>query len=551
MRQRSQVLFREFIDRADELVRPQEHMEGLLAAVVSLTEDLSLEAVLDHVVHSACELVGARYGALGVIGEGQLLSHFITVGIDEEGTRIIGELPTGHGVLGQLITEPKPLGLHDLGELITAAGFPANHPPVKTFLGVPIRLRTTVGNLYLTGKNDGQDFTAEDEALTVALAAAAGVAIQNARLFEESNRRRLWLEAGMEVTDALIGQTHPHETDSLDLVAERALRASDSVLALIAGPAGDGIVKSWTSVGAQSLPAGYRLPVSPVLTEVLETGLSQTVPDAAQLFDPEWGIKLGPVLVTALGHKGNRNGVLILARAAGGPGYGDVDLELSAVYGSRIGLALDLLEANRLREEHMLFSDRDRIARDLHDLVIQRLFAAGLSMQSLRRYTEDPVAHERIASVTGELDDTIRQLRDTVYSLQARGSAQELLSSRLLRTVQKAAWQAGFNPDMELTGPIDETVTEDVAMQLVPVLTESVSNAVRHSGADSISIRVTAHRDSVVLMVRDNGCGFENPGRMGGLDNMRQRAARVGGRCVISSSPGQGTFVTWTAPVAT
>lgn len=177
IKQRTRNLLREFVERADDLVRAQEHVEGLLGAVVSLSENLSLEAVLDRVVQSACELVGAQYGALGVIGDDQQLST-ITVGIDEVGARLIGDLPTGYGLLGQLIHEPKPLRLNNLGEHASAAGFPPGLPPMRTFLGVPVRVRDEVfGILALTEKIEGREFTAEDEDLAVALASAAGVAI--------------------------------------------------------------------------------------------------------------------------------------------------------------------------------------------------------------------------------------------------------------------------------------------------------------------------------------------------------------------------------------
>jgi two-component system sensor histidine kinase DevS len=551
IRRRTRELLREFVERADELVRTQEHVEGLLGAVVSLTEDLSLEAVLDRVVRSACELVGARYGGLGVIGEDQQLSHFITVGIDEEGSRLIGDLPTGHGVLGHLIREPKPLRLHDLGEHPIAVGFPPEHPPMKTFLGVPVRVRDEVfGNLYLTEKMDGQDFTAEDEDLAVALASAAGVAIQNARLFEDSTSRQRWLEAGMEVSDRLKAEPRS-DPENLDIIAERALYASASALALIASIAGDGGLRCRTSMGVQSVPRGQEFAVGAVLAEVLETGESKAVADPHQVFDPASAEKLGPVLVAALGNnsEGNRDSVLILARSAGGPRYTDVDVESSTVFASRIGLTLDLLKANQLREEHALFIDRERIARDLHDLVIQRLFAAGLRIQGLRRHTTDPLSSERIDSVTAELDECIRQLRDTIYSLQPRGAEHELLSGRVLRVVQEAASAAGFLPSVQLTGPVDEVVGDEVAEHLLPVLSESVSNAVRHSGSEDIHILLAAQENEVVLTVRDNGRGFADPERISGLDNMSSRASRLGGTCVIDSSPGRGTTVTWMAPL--
>jgi len=549
IKQRTRTLLREFVERADELVRAQEHVEGLLSAVVSLTENLSLEAVLDRVVQSACELVGARYGALGIIGDAQEI-RFITVGIDEETARLIGDAPAGRGVLGQLVKEPKPLRLTDLGEHPAAVGFPPNHPPMRTFLGVPVRVRDEIfGNLYLTEKIDGPEFTAEDEDLAVALASAAGVAIQNARLYEDSNSRQRWLEAGMDVSDRLKAQPRS-ETENLDMIAERALHASASALAVVASVAGDGSLRCRTSVGVQSIPAGQELPKGHVLAQVLSTGQSQALMDPMHVFEAGSAEKLGPVLVAALASDsdGRRESVLILARPAGATRYSDVDLEQSCVFASRVGLTLDLLKANRLREEHALFIDRERIARDLHDLVIQRLFAAGLSLQGLRRYTSDPEAHERrIGGVTAELDDCIGQLRDTIYALQSRETEKELLSGRVLRAVQEAASAAGFLPRVHLSGPVDDVVDE-VAEQLLPVLHESVSNAVRHSGSEDIQVLLAASDGQIVLTVQDHGCGFTSPERISGLDNMKNRATSVGGTCSIDSTPGKGTKITWAAP---
>jgi signal transduction histidine kinase len=549
LKRRLDDLLREFVARADELLHTQNQMNGLLSAVVSLAEDLTLDAVLDRVVRSACQLVGARYGALGVIGEDQKLSHFITVGIDEEGIRSIGDLPTGHGVLGHLIREPKPLRLHDLGQHPMTSGFPPNHPAMKTFLGVPVRVRDAVfGNLYLTEKGGGLDFTAEDEDLAVALAAAAGVAIENARLFDDSRRRQRWLEEGMELSTALISAQRT-DGENLDLVAEAALKVSDSALAVIAVPAEDGILRCRTALGVQGLHAGQELPVSDIAKAVMETGVSRALNrNPEQVFGPDMTEKLGPVLVSPLGHKGTANGVLVLARQPASPGYTRLDVESSALFGSRIGLALDLVRATRAREEQLLFTDRDRIARDLHDLVIQRLFAAGLSIQSLRRYASDPVAHERIAAVTGELDDTIRELRDTIYSLRTTEAREEPLTARLLHIVQEGSRDAHFRPTVSFTGPVDDAVPNDVAGHLLPVLREGLSNALRHSGADEIQITVAAAEGRVELTIADNGRGFAEPQRASGLSNMRDRAAALGGSCTIDGASGTGTRLIWTAP---
>ncbi|WP_159830343.1 GAF domain-containing sensor histidine kinase [Arthrobacter sp. 9AX] len=548
MKQRAEDLLRDFVARADELLQTQDRMNGLLSAVVALAEDLSLEAVLDRLVQSACELVGARYGAMGVIGEDQQLSHFITVGIDDEGIRSIGDLPTGHGVLGLLIREPHPLRLHDLGQHPIASGFPRNHPPMNTFLGVPVRVRDEVfGNLYLTEKKGGQDFTPEDEDLAMALAAAAGVAIQNARLFEDSKRRQKWLEAGMELSSRLIMTPQPGDADNLELVAETALRVSGAALAVIAVPAGDGVWRSRSSLGVQGLPAGQEIAASGVVADVIETGESRVVRDPGQVFGNEVAEKLGSVLLCSMGHSHSENGVLLLARAQGAAGYNQSEVESSSLFASRIGLALDLARVHALREQNLLFTDRERIARDLHDLVIQRLFAAGLSIQSLRRYTLDPVAHERIAAVTSELDDTIKKLRDTIYSLRTGEEDREPLTTRVLQVVQHNSRNYAVEPTLAFAGPVDDAVPENVAGHLLSVLSEGLSNASRHSGAKEIRVTLSVAENQVELVIQDNGSGFEEPVRVSGLANMRHRAELLGGGFTIQSDLGEGTRIRWSA----
>ncbi|MHC6230752.1 GAF domain-containing sensor histidine kinase [Arthrobacter sp. MMS24-T111] len=547
MRDQMEDLLRDFTARGDELLDTRERINGLLAAVIAVAEDLSLEAVLDRLVRSACALVGAGYGALGVIGEDRRLSHFITVGIDEAGIRSIGNLPTGHGVLGLLIREPKPLRLHDLGQHPIASGFPPNHPPMRTFLGVPVRVRDEVfGNLYLTEKQGGVDFTQEDEDLAVALAAAAGVAIQNARLFEDSSRRQKWLEVGMELSSRLIMEPHAGDAESLDIVAGTALKVSGASVAVIGVPSSDGVLRCRSCLGVQGIKAGQELVVSSAVTGVFASGESFVAAEPRQVFEHPVAEKLGPVLVCQLGHGNSGNGVLVLARAHGAAAFTQADAESSSIFGSRIGLALDLARVSALREQDLLLTDRERIARDLHDLVIQRLFAAGLSIQSLRRFTTDPVAHERIAAVTKELDDTIRKLRDTIYSLRTADVEREPLTGRILRVVRESSRSYGLIPKVSLDGPVD-SVREDVAAQLLPVLSEALSNALRHSGAEEIQVSLTVTDDDVQLCIDDNGHGFREPATESGLANMRYRAGLIGGRCDINSIPGEGTSVKWVA----
>lgn len=550
---RIEDLLREFVSRADELVHTQERMQGLLSAVVSLAEDLSLEAVLDRVVTSACQLVGARYGALGVIGSDQALSHFITVGIEDDVARRIGELPTGHGVLGLLIREPKPLRLRDLSKHPEAYGFPPNHPPMVSFLGVPVRVRDRIfGNLYLTEKNGGGDFTAEDEDLAIALAAAAGVAIENARLFDGARRRQQWLEACMDVSGEMMATAMEDLGRGLALIAERALKESESELAIVAFPSGsEDSMRCDAAAGrsAFSVEGRFFERTSPVASRVLQSGEPEVITDPSELLGPGLPNGTGTALLAALGPQGDNQGLLVLIRRSGTGTFPPSDVEMSAVYGSHVALALELARAHRLREQHIVFTDRERIARDLHDVVIQRLFAAGLSMQSLRRFTNDATALDRIGAVTGELDETIRELRDTIYSLRGSSGGKELLSNQILRAVQNGATSVAFTPRLRLAGAIDSLISPEFGEHVLAVISEGLSNAIRHAEASMIEIAVAAESGQLAVIITDNGRGFGSPTRRSGLANMERRAGLLGGGLEVQSSPGAGTKLTWAVPL--
>lgn len=553
---RIEDLLRDFLARAGELLDAQEQMRGLLEAVVAVAEDLSLEAVLDRVVNSACRLLHARYGALGVIGENKSLSHFVTVGIDEELAPRIGPLPTGHGVLGLLINEPAPLRLHDLREHPKSYGFPENHPPMKSFLGVPVRVRDVVfGNLYLTEKEGGGDFTPEDEDLAVALAAAAGVAIENARLYEDARRRASWLEACMEVTGRMLGDDRMAEPDkvALGLIADKALRESGSQLSLIMVP--DGGVASYTVAGAAGTDgakfAGSVLSIdSADIKAVAETGTPACVDQARDILGPIDGLSMGKLLAIDLSAQGAHHGLLFLVRAPGTGPFAKTDVEMGAVFGSHVALALELDRIHRLREQLVVFTDRDRIARDLHDVVIQRLFAAGLSIQSLRRFTTGEPALSRIEAVTAELDETIRDLRNTIYSLRASSGEQgELLSSRILQAIRNATRSLPFAPHLTLNGAVDSVLDDGTVTNALAVISEGLSNAVRHSEAHAIRVSVSAEDGMMTLIIEDDGKGFRDPVHGNGLVNMEQRALELGGSFEVTGTPGKGTTLVWKVPI--
>jgi len=549
---RIEDLLKDFVSRAGELLQFQERMGGLLEAVVAVAEDLSLDAVLERVVQSACQLLHARYGALGVIGDDRALSHFITVGIDGELAQRIGPLPTGHGVLGLLISDPRPLRLHDLRRHPEAYGFPKHHPPMQSFLGVPVRVRDVVfGNLYLTEKEGGGDFTVEDEELAVALAAAAGVAIENARLYDDARRRAQWLEACMDVSGLMLGSDPSSSSNGLDPIAGRALRESGSRLALIVAPSTDGV--GYVVAGADGedaeLFSGLPLPLdSEALNGVLGGGEPLLVDNAADVLGILEGTSTGALLAVALSTQGAHHGLLLLVRDTGAGAYSRTDVEMGAVFGSHVALALELARVHRLREELLVFTDRDRIARDLHDLVIQRLFAAGLSVQSLNRFTNEDLALERIRAITGELDEAIRSLRDTIYSLRTGNGEAELLSGRLRRVTRSAAKTMAFTPGLNLQGPVDSVLPEK-ADHVVAVVSEGLSNAIRHSGADTIEVSVSALKGRMTVLVKDNGHGLRDSPKRNGLNNMEERARMLEGTCRITSAPDAGTSLEWSVPL--
>ncbi|BCT74802.1 histidine kinase [Sinomonas cyclohexanicum] len=549
---RVEDVLREFVSRAHELLETQERMRGLLAAVVSIAEELTLEAVLDRVVTAAQELVGARYAALGVLGPDRTdLSHFLTVGMDEETVKKIGPYPTGHGVLGLLIREPRPIRLHDLSTHPDSYGFPGEHPPMKTFLGVPVRVRDEVfGNLYLTEKADGADFTAEDEELVVALAAAAGVAIENARLFADTARRQEWREASMELAGELLG-LEDLSTGSTR-IAERTLSLSGSAFVAIAreGTAGRG--HEWRTAvgpGAEAFGDLARAGALVVAGKVAVSG-ETLVLSGPEVFGP--GTPMAHVLVVPCGRPGQDLGAVIMARPEGRHEYSAVDIEMAPVFCSYASLALQVARQHRQREELLVFTDRDRIARDLHDVVIQRLFAAGLSLQGLRRFVAQGAdgerAAEKIDSITGDLDETIAALRTTIYSLnEARNG--DSLSARLVRVVQEGMEELPTTPRVELLGPIDTAVSVALADQALAVLTEGVSNVARHANADSLWVTARVADGEFEIVVADDGRGVGDTTRRSGLKNVQERAAALGGSFELGPAEDGGTRLRWAVPL--
>ncbi|MGW5171667.1 GAF domain-containing protein [Streptomyces nodosus] len=545
--------------RIDSARGTQDRVHSLLEAVLSVGRELDLPQVLRSIVEAAVVLVDAEYGALGVIGDDRMLAQFLTVGIDDEERGRIGALPSGHGILGELIRHPEPLRLTELSEHPASYGFPAHHPPMHSFLGVPIRVRDRVfGNLYLTEKRGADEFDPEDEAVLSTLAVAAGVAIENARLYEETRLRERWLRASSQVTSALLSGAPSPEV--LELIVEQARGIVSADVGMIAERvSGEEALRPLFAVGLEAeRRSGLVMSGQDGFVEaVLSAAEPLTSPDIRQdpRIEPDsvlWA-GLGPVVGVPLVASGKSIGALVLGRTAGRTPFTETDAGPLLGFAGQAALALELAERRRDAEQIALLQDRDRIARDLHDLAIQRLFAAGMTLQSTQRFVDHPEASERLMRTVDDLDETIKIIRSTIFGLRTHGGgAKERagLRRRVSEAVDAAAPTLGFAPALRIEGLVDTDVPGEVADHAIAVLGEALSNAARHSGARSVDVHLRFAEGELTLTVTDDGGGVPGNAARSGLRNLEERAASLGGTLTLGERPeGGGTRLVWRVPV--
>ncbi|MFR9676921.1 GAF domain-containing protein [Streptomyces sp. TR06-5] len=551
-------LLEELQVRIDAMRSTRDRIHTLLEAVLSVGSGLDLPQALRRIVEAATVLVDAEYGALGVIGEDGTLAEFIPVGVSPEQIDAIGPLPTGHGLLGELIRHPEPLRLADIARHPSSSGFPSHHPPMHSFLGVPIKIRNEVfGNLYLTQKRDGREFDAEDEALLSTLAVAAGVAIDNARLYEQARSRQRWLEANAEITESLLsGSDEPAVLDLVVQHARRILSADMGALALPDPETGDLRVVLATGTGAEH----HRDLVLPrrgtFVGAAADAGKPITSNDIAHdprvtAGPPRWK-GLGPAVATPMVTEDGVRGVLLLARTDPMAVFTDVETAPLLAYGGQAALAMELADRRRDAEQVALLEDRDRIARDLHDLAVQRLFATGISVQSAMRFVDHPEARERLLRAVDDLDETTRIIRSTIFGLRqhAEQAGRRSLRVRLMSVVEEAAQTLGFTPAVRMDGLVDTDVPRAVAEDLEAVLREALSNVARHAEAKAAEVELTVGDGRAGLVVRDDGIGIgRDAGPRSGLRNLQERAARLGGHCEIRPNGERGTHLEWSVPL--
>ena len=545
-------LLSEVQDRLSELVNTRDRMHGLLDAVMAVGAGLELDSTLQRIVQAAVDLVDASYGALGVLGSHEGLQEFVYVGITPEERALMGHLPEGRGLLGLLIKHPTLIRVADLGSHPASVGFPANHPPMSSFLGAPVRVRDEVfGNLYLTEKRGGGEFTAEDEVVLQALAAAAGVAIENARLFEQGRWRQRWLEASSEIRAELLAGASGVE--ALELVAQRALELveADCVLVVLADDAG---LRVGTGTGERGR-ALIGLPIHPdtaVVREVLTEGAAEIVPDMLAMLgdilgeDAGW---YGPALVVPLRSTEGVSGMLVAAREKGSAQFDPNLVPVLVSFADQAGLALAAAEAQRDRRLLDVLADRDRIAHDLHDHVIQRLYASGMTLQGTLNRITSPDLRSRISRVVEQLDETVREIRTTIFDLHTTGDGNPTsLRRRLMDTITEIAADSGITPTVRMSGPVDTLVPPSIGEHAEAVVREAVSNAVRHASPSSIVVTVEAGHD-LVIDVADNGSGLPEHFARSGLANLERRAEACGGSFAVGPGRAGGTRLTWQAPL--
>jgi signal transduction histidine kinase len=541
----------------DELLAARDQMEQLLRVIVEISSDLDLDATLRRIVHAARDLTSAPYGALAVRDPGGTLISFLHEGIDADRVRQIGPLPVGKGILSVSLLDTPALRLDDLTQHPAAVGFPEQHPAMRAFLGVPITIRGTVfGSLYLTHDDPARVFSESDEVAARALAFAAAVAIDNAQVFERERASVKWLDASREITTALLSNVEPSRLP-LQLIAERACALTEAEQAIVLVPVDadlpideiDTLVVS-AAVGLNAAEVlGQRVPVDgstsgsvfrsgmPLITEALTYPI-QAFTDVGQR----------PAIVMPLRTHDEVAGVIAVARGADQPPFDSSYLDLVSDFATHAAIALMLASGREHARQLTIVAERERIAHDLHDHVIQRIFAAGMDLQGTVARVRSPEISDRLNRTLDDLQTIIEEIRTTIFQLRSPLGTDGDFRNRIQRVVADLTENRDIATTLRMHGPMT-AVGGELAEHAEAVTAEAVSNAVRHSGAARLSIEVRVD-DMLTVDISDNGCGISvDNSRHSGLANMSYRAVQVGGSCELSRPSEGGTRVHWAAPL--
>jgi signal transduction histidine kinase len=544
-------------EQLDELLAARDQMEHLLHVFVEIGTGLDLDATLHRIIVAARGLTSAPYGALAVRDpEGNLLS-FVHEGMDADTVRRIGHLPVGKGLLNLSLLDAPALRLDDLTAHPAAVGFPEHHPPMRGFLAVPITIRgIAFGNLYLTHIDPGRVFSESDEVAARALAFAAAVAIDNAQLFERQRTLAKWMEASREITTALLSSAEPHQRP-LRLIAERACALTDSEQAIVLLPADDELPDDETDTLVVSAAVGIRadevmgrrVPVDGSTSgDVFRSGEPMITEALKYPIEAFTDVGERPAIVMPLCADGHVAGVIAIARGADQPPFDDSYLDLVSDFATHAAIALVLASARADARRLTILSERERIAHDLHDHVIQRLFAAGMDLQGTLARARSPEVADRLNRTLDDLQTIIEEIRTTIFQLKSPLGGTADFRQRFQQVVADLTENRDIVTTTRMHGPMT-AVCGELGEHAEAVTAEAVSNAVRHSGASRLTVEVSVG-DMFVLDIIDNGCGIPADNRRNsGLANMKHRAEQLGGACEISNPPEGGTRVHWVAPL--
>jgi two-component system, NarL family, sensor histidine kinase DevS len=534
----------------------------LIDAGIAVSSELTLDGVLQRIVETAAELTSARYAALGVIDRsGLALERFLTAGIDPETHERIGDLPRGRGILGVLIRDAQPLRLHDLTADPRSVGFPPHHPLMRSFLGVPILLRgVAYGNLYLTEKTDGGDFTAEDQEVVTLLAAQAAVAIENARLYESATRWLAQLESLTEVGNALAGETEL--APLLELIASRLRDLIDAELVLITLPAPGGDLRIEAAVGAlaEGLAGKSLAQAGSKSGRVLERRRSERVDSTLDDIEVDQEVARRIAMRSGLFVPmivGNRAIGVIAAHNKRGPDprFTDEDLRIAETFAARAAVAVDLADRvardalRRVVEGQEL--ERRRLARELHDETGQALTSILLGLKRVEDAKTREDARAAAAELREEIVKTLQSVRRLAVELRPKALDDFGLVPALERLADAFGGESGIAIDVEAN--LDETrLPPEVETALYRIAQEALTNVAKHADAEHVSLIVTRRDGSVTVVVEDDGRGFGAVGgESGGLGlvGMKERVGLLGGRLAIESTEGSGTTIVAEVPV--
>ncbi len=513
---------------------------GLVDALLAVTSDLNLEQTLQTIVHTAMRLVDAQYGALGVASteSHHRLERFLHEGMDDATRRLIGPLPSGQGVLGLLFHTTEPVRIEDLSQHPSSVGFPPHHPPMRSFLGVPIRTRDQVfGNLYLTEKRGGRQFSADDEVLVQALAAAAGIAIENARLYQAAQTRQQWIEATRDLSSNLLAGQDPVVVH--DQIVDAAARLTGAAYSALLVPGEDHALTVAAATRAELI--GRAVPVN---GSAAGRAFTERKPMRLNGFDDFQAAADGGIaLVLPMREPAVVSGVLLCV-ADDPSACTPEQLDMMAAFADQCAQALQSATAQRRMRELDVLSDRDRIARDLHDHVIQRLFAIGLSLQGARTSDAEGTS-VRISGALDDLQEVVQEIRTAIFDLH--GGSVTRLRQRLEQVVTQMTADSPVRATFHVSGPLS-VIEAGLADHAEAVVREAVSNAVRHADAAAVTVSVEI-ADNLSITVTDNGAGFPEVTTRSGLANLAARARECGGALDLGAGPEGGARLVWSVPL--